>query len=114
LDFDEEIIAASIFKTYHIPKSEQDDMLQEDYNSALAGIDGDTPLGNIVRIRSEKDPKKIEKMSTWEKEQRLKWQEFKILKEIERIQNMTEKEKEERRREQVKEDDILFATLSSL
>ena len=89
-------------------------MLQEDYNSALAGIDSDTPLGNIIRIRSEKDPKKIEKMSQWEKEQRLKWQEFKILKEIELHQNMTEKEKEERRKEQARRDDALFAALSSL
>ena len=89
-------------------------MLQEDYNSALAGIDSDTPIGNIIRIRSEKDPKKIEKMSQWEKEQRLKWQEFKILQEIKRQQNMSEQEKEERRKEQIKEDDILFAAISSL
>ena len=89
-------------------------MLQEDYNSALSGIDSDKPLGNIIRIRSEKDPKKIEKMSQWEKEQRLKWQEFKILQEIKRQQNMSEQEKEERRKEQIKEDDILFAAISSL
>lgn len=89
-------------------------MLQEDYNSALSGIDSDTPLGNIIRIRSEKDPKKIEKMSQWEKEQRLKWQEFKILQEIKRQQNMSKKEKEERRKEQEREDDILFAAISSL
>ena len=86
-------------------------MLQEDYNSALAGIDSDTPLGNIIRIRSEKDPKKIEKMSTWEKEQRLKWQEFKILQEIKRQQNMSEQEQEERSKAQEREDEIKFTAI---
>ncbi len=42
----------------------------------LSGLNGDTPLGYTVQIRSEKNPKKIREMTNHEKEIRTKWQQF--------------------------------------
>lgn len=39
----------------------------DEFTSLLCGINGDTPLGNVVRIRSEKDHKKIKDFSPEEK-----------------------------------------------
>ena len=44
-----------------------------EFSSLLAGINGDTPLGNIVRIRSEKDPEQIKKFTPAEKKIRNEW-----------------------------------------
>lgn len=44
-----------------------------EFTSLLAGINGDTPLGNIVRIRSEKDPEQIKKFTPAEKKIRSEW-----------------------------------------
>ena len=44
----------------------------------LTNLSGDTALGNLVRIRSEKDQKKIQEMSKEEKEVRTKWANFKM------------------------------------
>lgn len=43
----------------------------------LAGLNGDTSLGYTVKIRSEKNPKKIQEMTNNEKQIRNKWIEFK-------------------------------------
>ncbi len=44
-----------------------------EFCSLLSGIMHDTPLGRIVAIRSEKDPKVIKDFSKEEKEIRNKW-----------------------------------------
>ena len=44
-----------------------------EFSSLLAGINGDTPLGNIVRIRSEKDQEQIKKFTPAEKKIRNEW-----------------------------------------
>ena len=44
-----------------------------EFSSLLAGINGETPLGNIVRIRSEKDPEQIKKFTPAEKKIRSEW-----------------------------------------
>ena len=44
-----------------------------EFCNLLAGINGDTALGNIVRIRSEKDFKKIKEFSLEEKRIRNEW-----------------------------------------
>ena len=43
----------------------------------MIGLNGDTALGNVVRIRSEKDAKRIREMTNKEKEIRREWAEFK-------------------------------------
>lgn len=44
-----------------------------EFCSLLSGIMHDTPLGRIVAIRSEKDPKVIKEFTKEEKEIRNKW-----------------------------------------
>jgi hypothetical protein len=46
----------------------------------LAGIMHDTPLGYVISVRSEKDPKKIHEMTNAEKDIRRKWQRFRAAK----------------------------------
>lgn len=52
-----------------------------EFCSLLAGIMPDTPLGRIVAIRAEKDPKVIKKFSTDQKRIRSEW----ILRKSEKI-----------------------------
>lgn len=44
-----------------------------EFASLLSGLNGDTPLGNVVRIRSEKDPKVIKTFTASEKQIRNEW-----------------------------------------
>ena len=50
-----------------------DDMEWGEFSSLLAGLNGDTPLGNIVRIRSENDPETLKKFTASEKKIRSEW-----------------------------------------
>ena len=43
----------------------------------LIGLNGDTPLGQTINIRSEKDNEKLRKMSAHEKKIRNDWFKFK-------------------------------------
>jgi len=45
--------------------------------SLLSGLSADTPLGRVVAIRMEKDPKIIKKFGEWEKRIRSDWARFK-------------------------------------
>lgn len=44
-----------------------------EFSSLLSGLNGETPLGNIVRIRSEKDSKIIKNFTKEEKRIRSEW-----------------------------------------
>lgn len=71
-DFD--LIESSFAQQYGIRlRNEINTMKWGEFSSLLSGINGDTALGNIVRIRSEKDPKVIKNFSKHEKEIRSKW-----------------------------------------
>ena len=71
-DFD--LIESSFAQQYGIRlRNEIDTMKWGEFASLLSGINGDTPLGNIVRIRSEKDPKTIKNFTESEREIRSKW-----------------------------------------
>lgn len=56
---------------------EYEEISAKEYYQLLTNLNGDTPLGNIIRIRMETDPKKIQEMSKDEKEIRNKWFAFK-------------------------------------
>lgn len=49
----------------------------EEFRQLLSGLNGETPLGYVVQIRSEKDFKKIKNMTKHEKEIRENWANFK-------------------------------------
>lgn len=56
LEEDWELIEASFLKQYGIRLRNQEDMSYSEFCSLLSGIMPDTPLGQIVSIRVEKDP----------------------------------------------------------
>ncbi|MBQ9657658.1 MAG: hypothetical protein IJV31_02690 [Clostridia bacterium] len=71
-DFD--LIESSFAQQYGIRlRKEIDTMKWGEFSSLLSGLNGDTALGNIVRIRSEKDPKVLKNFTKNEKEIRSKW-----------------------------------------
>lgn len=71
-DFD--LIESSFAQQYGIRlRMEINTMKWGEFSSLLSGLNGDTPLGNIVRIRSEKDPKVIKNFTESEKKIRSKW-----------------------------------------
>lgn len=71
-DFD--LIESSFAQQYGIRiRNEIDTMKWGEFSSLLSGLNGDTALGNIVRIRSEKDPKAIKDFSLNEKKIRSEW-----------------------------------------
>ena len=71
-DFD--LIESSFAQQYGIRlRMEINTMKWGEFSSLLSGLNGDTPLGNIVRIRSEKEPKVIKNITEREKKIRSKW-----------------------------------------
>ena len=80
LDFDKDLITISISQQYHILPSEQEELSYADWYKLIAGLTGDTPLGHVVRIRSERDSEKIRKFGDYEKEIRRKWLAFRTKK----------------------------------
>lgn len=55
---DYDVIEASFAQQYGIRLRVEDQMLWDEFSTLLAGLNGETPLGYLVRIRGEKDPKK--------------------------------------------------------
>lgn len=77
MDFDWDLIVSSFAQQYGIRLySEYETISCEEFRQLLVGINGDTPLGYTVRIRSEKDSKKISQMTNHEKKIRSDWFEF--------------------------------------
>lgn len=73
--FDDWDLIASSLKTqykYSI-RQEIDKLSWGELCSDIAGLNGDTPLGNVIRIRSEKDPEVIKKFSQAERKIYNKW-----------------------------------------
>ena len=71
---DWDLIESSFAQQYRIRlRKNLNDMEWGEFSSLLAGLNGDTPLGNIVRIRSEKDPKVLKNFTTQEKKIRNDW-----------------------------------------
>lgn len=71
------LIEASFQTQYGIRLRTEDDMSYQEFCSLLSGIMPDTPLGQIVSIRAEKDSKKLKNFT---KEQRRIWREWRMRK----------------------------------
>lgn len=54
----------------------QEDISYSEYRRLLVGLMEDTPLGRVVQIRSESDPKTISEMTAQEKKIRSDWSQF--------------------------------------
>lgn len=70
---DWELIEASFLKQYGIRLRQEEDMSWSEFCSLLSGIMHDTPLGSIVSIRAEKDPKVIKEFNKEQKRIRNDW-----------------------------------------
>ena len=71
---DWELIESSFLKQYGIRiRRSDDDMSWTEFCSLIAGLMHDTPLGQIVSIRAEKDPKVIKDFSSEQKRIRNEW-----------------------------------------
>lgn len=70
---DWELIESSFLKQYGIRLRADGDMSWSEFCSLLSGIMPDTPLGQIVSIRSEKDSKRIKEFTKEQKRIRNDW-----------------------------------------
>lgn len=70
---DWELIESSFMKQYGIRIRQADDMSYKEFCSMLSGIMPDTPLGQVVSIRAEKDVKVIRNFSKEQKRIRNDW-----------------------------------------
>lgn len=78
MEHDWDLIVASFAQQYGIRLNQEYFTISHvEFKQLLIGLNGDTSLGNVVRIRSEKNPKKIKEMTNKEKEIRNEWQMFK-------------------------------------
>ena len=73
LDYDRELIIQSIAKQYNILPSEQENLHYSDWYRLVAGLMHDTPLGQIVRFRSEDNKAIIKNFDRYEKQIRSEW-----------------------------------------
>lgn len=67
------LIEASFFKQYGIRLRQINDMPWDEFCSYLSGIMPDTPLGNVVQIRSEDDKEILKKFTPEQKRIRSEW-----------------------------------------
>ena len=70
---DWELIEASFAQQYGIRLRREDEMSWDEFTTLLAGLNGDTPLGRIVSIRSESNPDRIKQFTAAEKKIRKEW-----------------------------------------
>ena len=70
---DYELIEASFAQQYGIRLRKEEDMPWGEFTTLLGGLNGETPLGHIVSIRSERDSEKIKKFSPQERKIRNEW-----------------------------------------
>lgn len=74
LEEDFDLILSSFQTQYGIRLSrELKDMRWDEFRSLLAGLDGDTPLGRVVSIRSEDDPDVLKSFTRGQQKIRNDW-----------------------------------------
>lgn len=67
------MIEASFLQQYGIRLRTTSDMTWNEFSTLLSGLNEKTPLGNVVRIRSEEDNKILEHFSPEQKRIRREW-----------------------------------------
>lgn len=67
------LIEASFSKQYGIRLREKYDMPFSEFQELLSGLMHDTPLGNIIAIRSETDKEVIKNFTPQQRKERAKW-----------------------------------------
>ena len=67
------MIEQPIAKQYHILPSEQGDLSYSDWSKLVSGLMHDTPLGQVVTIRSEDDKDVLKKTTPEQRAIRSEW-----------------------------------------
>ena len=76
MEYDAVLIEQSIAKQYGILPSQQGELKYADWAKLVGGLMNDTPLGQIVSIRSERDKDILKHMTPELKELRAEWSRF--------------------------------------
>ena len=76
LIYDRDAVTQSVAKQYGILPSEQEDMHYCEWLLLVGGLMHDTPLGQLVSIRQEKDQDTIKRFGDYEKRIRREWNSF--------------------------------------
>ena len=66
----------SIAKQYQLLPSQQEELPYSEWLLLVGGIMEDTPLGQTVLIRKEKDPKRIKSFTPYERQIYIEWRSF--------------------------------------
>ncbi len=81
MEYDWDLIVSSFAQQYGIRlHQEMDSISHQEFIQLLVGLNGETSLGYVVQIRSEKNPKKLKEMTKKEKDIRTEWQMFRAKK----------------------------------
>ena len=95
LGYDKDLIEASFAAQYGIRLRQEPDMTLAEFFSLLSGIGSDTPLGRVVAVRMEKDPKVIKQFGIWEKGIRAEWIQFKSKNRSNKLSTQTQNSSED-------------------
>lgn len=76
------MIESSIASQYGIRLRQASDMPWSEFTNLVTGLLPETPLGAIIRIRSEDDPNVLKQFSRDQMEVRNKWRERQALKQL--------------------------------
>lgn len=76
IHYDWDLIVSSFATQYHLLSRDIAELPYDEFYRLLNGIMYETPLGHIISIRSEKDPKVIKDFSPEQKRIRREWSRF--------------------------------------
>lgn len=78
------LIEQSIATQYGILPADQGELSYPEWSKLVSGLMDNTPLGRVVAVRGERDPKIIAVMTPWQRNIRAEWQSFMASKAAER------------------------------
>lgn len=70
------LIEQSIATQYGILPRDQAELPYPDWAKLVGGLMDDTPLGRVVTVRAEQDPKIVAQMNPWQRNIRTEWRAF--------------------------------------
>ena len=76
------LIESSMAKQYGLRIRQHTDMPWDEFCTLISGLMPDTPLGNIVQIRSEKDPKTINSFTPEQRKIHSEWKRSRAMKQL--------------------------------
>ncbi|MZL69148.1 hypothetical protein GT748_04235 [Bittarella massiliensis] len=75
-EYDRILIEQSIAKQYGVLPSQQEELSYSDWYKMVGGLMGDTPLGQVIELRSEKDKERLKHFSPAQRRIRAEWAHF--------------------------------------